>query len=162
MQGKNRKIDSDQAESFNKDEIKDAEVLSLMSDEVDETVEPIISVIGAGLVVNGDVVGDGILQVNGRVNGNIIARDVIIGEKGVVSGNISAFNIRLFGKILSGKIVAEEVFVSSNSAIHADVDHARIGIEPGALVNGLCKQVVRDSVIAFRQEKIAEYKKKNN
>lgn len=100
-------------------------------------VSDVVSVIGSGMKVVGDCVTDGTLRVEGRVEGTIrAAKAVVIGEGGVVSGDIQTQDAVVAGAV-EGSITAESrVELQSTCRIDGDIRSRRVKLEEGGRVDG--------------------------
>ena len=96
-----------------------------------------LSVIGSNSVIRGNIRGEGSIEVLGRVEGDIeVSGEVIVGEEGVVLGNIVAGLASLSGEI-SGNVSAEEAIVLGATArVEGDLIAGRVAIGEGAFFNG--------------------------
>jgi len=66
------------------------------------------SILGKDILVTGDIKTDGDIQIDGRLEGNVIANHIMIGEHGTVNGKLSAAKVTVQGKI-TGQIDASVV-----------------------------------------------------
>ena len=98
------------------------------------------SIISADLHIVGDLEGDGEIQVEGRVDGNIRCESLTIGITGRVEGKIVVNTLRVFGTI-TGTVRAHTVSMMENARMIGDVAHQKIEIRAGALVDGLYKHL---------------------
>jgi len=94
------------------------------------------SIIAADLHIVGNIVGDGELHVDGRVNGNIRCESLTIGETGQVEGKITTTTLRLLGTI-TGTVRARTVSLMKTARLIGDVAQEKIEVEAGAHVDGL-------------------------
>ena len=93
------------------------------------------SVIGADVVIKGDISASADLHVDGTVEGDIKCASLVQGETSVVSGGIEAQSARLAGKVV-GSIRARELVVLKSARIEGDVQYDALTIEQGAHVEG--------------------------
>ncbi|MEC7536428.1 MAG: polymer-forming cytoskeletal protein [Pseudomonadota bacterium] len=98
------------------------------------------SIISADLHIVGDLEGDGEIQVEGRVDGNIRCESLTLGETGQVEGEIIVNTLRVFGTI-TDSVRAHTVSMLENARMIGDVAHQKIEIRAGALVDGLYKHL---------------------
>ena len=105
---------------------------------------PVPSIISEGTKVKGDIRSNGIIHVDGKVEGDISCTELVIGIKGQVKGSVSASNLHLYGS-LSGKAIAETLFVAKTAKLTGDATHNSIAIEPGAYIDGHCIRAVTTS-----------------
>lgn len=117
--------------------LKFARSLSLNRNNSDVQVPTIIS---EGTRICGDLISDGILHVDGHVEGDITCDELIIGVKGHVEGAVVAKNLQLYGT-LNGKATAEKIFLAKTAKLIGDAAHSSIAIEPGAYMEGRCLRI---------------------
>lgn len=99
--------------------------------------EAIISIIGPGMRVVGDLVTDGTVRIEGTVEGSVQAgKGVVLGVEGTVLGSIHTQDAILSGT-LDGTIVAESrLEVQASSRVSGEIRARRLQLEEGALLNG--------------------------
>lgn len=95
------------------------------------------SILGSDLVITGDIKTDGDVQIDGRLDGNIHAGNVTIGEKGAVNGKIVSGAVHIRGKV-TGKIEANIVDLSETANVQADLVQDQLMIANGAFFDGKC------------------------
>lgn len=104
------------------------------------TGAPVPSIISENSKIKGDIISDGIVHVDGRVEGDISCDELIIGVKGQVVGSVNANNLQLYG-VLSGKATVDNLFIAHTAKMIGDASHNTIAIEPGAYVDGHCIRI---------------------
>ena len=66
------------------------------------TRDPIENILGRSCVVRGDLVADGAFRIDGTVEGSVESKAaVVVGDSGVVRGNVSGTEVVVAGQILS-------------------------------------------------------------
>jgi cytoskeletal protein CcmA (bactofilin family) len=96
------------------------------------------SVIGNDLTIMGHgikIISSGVLEIDGRVDGDVQGTQVIIGETGRLTGTIAAENVVVKGTV-SGQIRGREVMLDGSSHVEGDVHHQRLTIAVGAHFEG--------------------------
>jgi cytoskeletal protein CcmA (bactofilin family) len=93
------------------------------------------SVIGAGLTITGNLECKGELHIDGKVEGEIRARRIIIGQGAHTTGNLVAEAVEVRGGV-QGSIRGNAVAFQSSSRVEADVFHNSLTIEQGAFFEG--------------------------
>lgn len=93
------------------------------------------SVFADDLVVEGNVISTGPVDVHGRVDGSLRAPDIVVAGLGRVDGSVKAHDLSVLGAV-SGTISARSVLLAPTAVVRADVMHERIAIEAGALLEG--------------------------
>jgi cytoskeletal protein CcmA (bactofilin family) len=97
------------------------------------------NIIAQGTSVTGDLISNGDFRIEGTLNGTISTKGrIVIGETGVVEGDISCQNADISGKV-SGNIIVEELtMLKVTSKFEGHIRTTRLAIEPGALFSGQC------------------------
>ncbi len=95
------------------------------------------SIISAGLKVSGNLETGGDIQIDGTVEGNIIADKITLGVEARVSGDIDAEEVVVQGSIV-GNINAVTVSLASSPKVKGDVIHKELTVEKGANIDGHC------------------------
>lgn len=100
-------------------------------------VSEVVSVIGPGMEIVGDVKSDGTVRVEGRVEGAIRAgKSVVVGKGGRVEGDIETQDVVVAGQV-TGTIVAESrVELQDGCHIEGDIRSRRIKLDEGGRVDG--------------------------
>jgi cytoskeletal protein CcmA (bactofilin family) len=100
------------------------------------------SVIGNDLKIIGQglkIISQGTLQVDGEIEGDVAGAEVIIGEKGKVTGTVAAERVIVRGTI-SGVIRGATVALQASSHVEGDIHHISLAIEQGANFDGRCRR----------------------
>ena len=100
------------------------------------------SVIGNDLKIIGQglkIISQGTLQVDGEIEGDVGGSEVIIGEKGKVTGTVAAERVIVRGQI-SGVIRGVTVTLQASSRVEGDIHHMSLAIEQGAEFDGRCRR----------------------
>jgi cytoskeletal protein CcmA (bactofilin family) len=96
------------------------------------------SVIGNDLKIIGQglkIISRGMLQVDGEIEGDVQAAEVVVGEKGKVTGMVAGRQIVVRGTV-SGVICGQTVALQASSQIDGDIHHMSFAIEQGAHFEG--------------------------
>ena len=100
------------------------------------------SIISDDLTIKGNLSSEGEIQVDGKVNGDVKCKALIIGTKGLVSGQVLAKTVRIHGG-MKGIVKANSVFLAATARMTGDIEHDSLAIEPGAFVDGHCKRIIK-------------------
>ena len=105
-----------------------------------ETDSTTINLISNGTEINGDIISNGDIRVDGTVTGTLnIKGKVVIGTTGKIRGEIICKNSEISG-IIEGKITVSQLLnLKSSSRIQGDIATSKLSIEPGAKFSGNCK-----------------------
>lgn len=93
------------------------------------------SIIGANCTLNGDIVSQGEVHVDGHVEGDVRCNVLVIGEGGKITGEISAETVRVLGSV-TGQITARAVELARTARVLGDITHDSLAVEAGAFVEG--------------------------
>jgi cytoskeletal protein CcmA (bactofilin family) len=96
--------------------------------------------IDEGSEIEGRYTFSGTLMLNGRFKGEISTTDtLIIGEKGVMSGDIRAGQVLVSGEIVGNVFAAERIDLKRTARVFGDVEAPVIVLEEGVLFEGHCR-----------------------
>ena len=93
------------------------------------------SVIGHDLLVQGNLISNGHIQVEGEVQGDIHSTHVVVGERARITGGIIADEVVIRGHVL-GSVRGKRVLLQTSSHVEGDVFHQTLAIEQGAFFEG--------------------------
>jgi cytoskeletal protein CcmA (bactofilin family) len=100
----------------------------------------IVSTLGHGMLINGNIVCTGPVQVFGRVIGDIHAAKLTICEGGKVVGNIIAPETVIQG-VFSGTVYANSVKLQSTAVVDGEIFNKLITIEQNAMFEGVARRL---------------------
>jgi cytoskeletal protein CcmA (bactofilin family) len=108
-----------------------------------DRVQPdIVTTFGPGMLVTGNVVCSGAVQVFGRVLGDIHAAHLIIGEGAYVEGNVMARDAIVQGTF-KGTVRGNTVKLQGNARIEGEVYNKSLSIEPNVVFEGSSRRLER-------------------
>ena len=93
------------------------------------------TVIAEGLKIVGSVTAEGLVEVNGQIEGEIHCTSLIISGKAHVTGTIQAERVVVDGKV-EGPIQGGDVLLKSGAQVVGDIHHQSLAIERGAFFDG--------------------------
>lgn len=114
---------------------------------------PVPTIVSENSRVNGDIISDGMIHIDGQVDGDVTCEELIIGLKGVVSGTVKVDNLQLFG-MLKGKAEVNDLFIAKTAKLLGDATHNSIAIEPGAYIDGRCTR--KTTITSIEQPKVTD------
>lgn len=99
--------------------------------------EQLDTLIGKEVVVEGNLNGEGDVQINGQFTGEIeIAGDLIVGEHGKVKAEIEAKNVYVGGEVDGNIKARKKLHILETGRINGDVTSQALSIEPGGILKG--------------------------
>jgi cytoskeletal protein CcmA (bactofilin family) len=96
------------------------------------------SIISGDLVVKGTLVSAGDIQIDGRVEGDIRAGALVVGEKASIEGDILAEEATVRGHV-QGSIRARRITLCSSARVEGNILHEALSMESGAYFEGNCR-----------------------
>ncbi|RED13136.1 bactofilin family protein [Pontivivens insulae] len=93
------------------------------------------SVLSSDLVVKGNLETTGDIQIEGKVEGDIRAHLLTVGEGATVKGEIMADDLVVNGRVV-GRVRGLKVRLTSTARVEGDIIHKTIAIESGAHFEG--------------------------
>lgn len=93
------------------------------------------SVIGADVVITGNISAKVDLHVDGRIEGDISCASLVQGESSTIHGAVVAESARISGT-LQGSVDARDLVITASARVTGDVCYDTISIEQGGHVDG--------------------------
>jgi cytoskeletal protein CcmA (bactofilin family) len=93
------------------------------------------TIIEEGLKITGSVSAEGLVEINGRIEGDVHCSSLIISPKAAISGGVEADKVLVDGRV-EGPIRGSEVVLKSHAHVVGDIHHQFLSIEPGAYFEG--------------------------
>jgi cytoskeletal protein CcmA (bactofilin family) len=98
------------------------------------------SCIGSGMSIVGNIKCNGPAQVFGRIEGELRASDLLIGDGAQVEGTVIAKNVTVCGRV-KGIIRAVRVKLQDGGAVEGDIFHRSLAIDENCLFEGSSRRV---------------------
>ncbi len=93
--------------------------------------------INEGTTINGDIVAQTDIRVDGKILGNITcASKVVIGAAAQIAGNIKCVDLTIEGKVKGNLEVNGVLFFRQNATFEGDVKYMKLVVEEGAKITG--------------------------
>lgn len=101
-----------------------------------------ISIITDGTTVKGDIIATGDLRLDGVLEGSIqLNGKLVIGDSGVVNGNVLCQNANVIGSVNGNLSVKEFLVLNASARVRGDILINKLSIEPGAVFSGKCRMI---------------------
>lgn len=100
------------------------------------------SIISSDMDMLGNIISDGTVDVDGRIEGNIKAGQLTIRENGRITGDVHADVVHVYGQV-KGLIKAKDVQLFASARVEGTIMHESLSIEDGAFVDGKFKRTDR-------------------
>jgi cytoskeletal protein CcmA (bactofilin family) len=96
-----------------------------------------LTIIAVGATVVGDLTSEGVIKVEGTVEGAVRgAEQLLVARGGVIRGDVQATELVVGGEIHGGVHGENRVEIQAGALVHGDIRTQRILIADGAKVNG--------------------------
>ena len=105
-------------------------------------------VIGEGVVVSGSFTVPGKAVINGSLEGELKADDLLVGAKGRLLGNVRVRKADIYGETHDTLVASEHLLIRSTGKVTGKASYGQIEIERGGLVQG--------SIVPEGQQAVAE------
>jgi len=97
----------------------------------------VVSVIGPGMEIVGDIKCDGTVRVEGRVKGSIKAtKSVVVGKGGTITGDVETQDVVVAGCVNGTVVGASRVELQETCKVEGDIRSRRIKLDEGGHVEG--------------------------
>ncbi len=105
-------------------------------DKVALDLQAISTLIGDGGVLDGNLKAPAFARIDGQVSGNVtIDEGLILGEKGLITGNIHTKEIVVYGTV-KGDIQTESLEIKATGKITGEISTQTLLVETGGVYNG--------------------------
>ena len=111
---------------------------SVSQEDLPDLPEPPSStVVASGTSITGTMKGEGIIQVEGVVEGEIDLKGaVIVAPSGLVSGPVTADVIRIAGRVEGVVSARDHLFIEKTGSLQGDFTSVSLVVEDGGRLNG--------------------------
>jgi cytoskeletal protein CcmA (bactofilin family) len=97
--------------------------------------------IGAGVEFKGDMTVPGCASVDGKFEGVLKAKTLIVGQTGHVSGQISVETAEIRGSVDDHLVVQSKLVLRSSGSISGSVSYSKIMVEEGGALAGTIEKM---------------------
>jgi cytoskeletal protein CcmA (bactofilin family) len=117
------------------------------------------SIISSELVVRGTLISAGDVQIEGKVDGDIRATSLVVGDKAVIVGDLYAEECIVRGRV-EGSIRARKVQLCATCRVEGNILHEALSVESGAFFEGNCRH--SDNPLADAPEAVMPERKSDD
>ncbi len=98
--------------------------------------QAISTFIAEGAIIDGNLKAPAVARLDGQIIGDVnIAEGLILGEKGVIQGNVTTKDMVVYG-VINGNITVESLEIKSTGKINGEIKTGALLVETGAIYNG--------------------------
>ena len=107
--------------------------------KIQEADSSAINIIRKGTEIKGEIKCVGDIRIDGTLSGKIYSDGkIVVGQTGVIEGEISCNNADISGSINANINVKELLLLKSSANIIGDIKTGKLSVEPGANFTGAC------------------------
>jgi cytoskeletal protein CcmA (bactofilin family) len=102
--------------------------------------EGTMSVVGSGMRILGDVESNGVIKVEGAIEGSVRnAQQILLGRSGVIHGDINSGDAVIGGSVVGTVRAMDRVEIQGTATIEGDIQTRSIVVLEGAVINGMVR-----------------------
>lgn len=99
-------------------------------------MQSIATLISEGCILEGNFKAPAFVRIDGQVNGDVtIEEGLILGEKGLITGNITTREMLIYGQV-TGNIITNSLEIKATGKITGDIKTQTLQVETGGFYNG--------------------------
>ena len=119
------------------------------------------SVLAKDVAVKGDVICEGLLRIEGRVEGSIKGNgEITIAESADLKADVEGRKVVVLGKVEGNIKAKESVELISSAHVFGDITTDKISIEEGAIFTGKCITKVPEKEVEIAHTETKKEEKK--
>jgi cytoskeletal protein CcmA (bactofilin family) len=104
-----------------------------------------VTIISAGVLIEGKMSSNGNIRIDGIVNGNVVAEgNISVGENGEINGEINGEVVTVGGKVIGSVTATEKLTLEAKSYLKGDLLTKILVIDAGAVFDGKSSMNVGD------------------
>jgi len=100
----------------------------------EETAE-VKSILSEGLKIEGNVISEGKIRIDGIIEGDVSGDYVIFGESANIKGNVRAKSVVVMGSV-EGNVESERAEIKRSAKVKGDISVRELSVDPGASIEG--------------------------
>ena len=108
-----------------------------MKKNIDNSAKDIETIIGQNTTVTGKICGSGNIRIDGHIDGDVSAAgDVVIGESGVVQGNVKGGSLTVVGTVTGNVDCDGNLGIHATGQLVGDIRVRSLHIADGGIFRG--------------------------
>ncbi|MCM0649849.1 polymer-forming cytoskeletal protein [Clostridium swellfunianum] len=113
-----------------------------MFNEKEKNLNKIETLIGEKCLINGSLSGEGLIKIDGTVDGDILWQDeIVLGKNSSCRSNISCKSAFINGKVEGNVICDNSLTIESSGRISGDITVKNLIIKEGGSFDGKCTMI---------------------
>ena len=135
--------------------VKSDASLSAQSSDPARKTPRAASLISEDITIEGSIVGEGELHVDGVIRGDVRIGRLTIGETGHIEGSVQAESVEARGRVI-GPLTAKQVRLYGTAYVDGDITHEQLSVETGAFFQGRSLKFQRPAPVALAAPEAAK------
>ena len=96
-----------------------------------------VTIISAGVLIEGKMSSNGNIRIDGTINGNVTADgNITVGENGEINGEINGEAVTVGGRVMGSVTAKEKLTLEAKSYLKGDLLTKILVIDAGAIFDG--------------------------
>ena len=123
-----------------------------------------IQMLGSQVVLEGNLVFEGTLYMNGHVKGAIESRTgtIVIGEDAVIHADVFVRNATIKGEIKGTVQATEHIELHPQARVYGDLNAPAVQIDAGAIIEGKCTIKPKEDAASQTDQMLSTTAEKNS
>ena len=106
----------------------------------ERTSTDLVSTLGPGIVITGNIICEGSTQIFGRVTGDIQATQIVIGDGARVEGNMTALEVAIHGAF-KGTVRGNNVRLKGTATVEGEIFSKSLAVEEDVQFEGVSRKL---------------------
>ena len=116
-----------------------------MFQKKEEKLSRIETIIGPQAILKGTIAPKGTIRVDGQIEGGILdAEAVILGDNGIIKGDVSAEVVIVGGKIMGNIVATIRLEILPKANVFGDIRTPSLSISDGSVFEGNCTMLKKN------------------
>jgi len=128
-----------------------------MSDKLGDKSSEGSLFIGTGVTLKGDVDVPGAASVDGKFEGTLKAKTLIVGQTGHVSGQISVETAEIGGMVEDHLTVRNRLVLRSSGSLSGTIAYSKIMVEEGGSITGTVEIMEKSASVQEPEAKVVQF-----
>jgi len=128
-----------------------------MSDKLGDKSSEGSLFIGTGVTLKGDVDVPGAASVDGKFEGTLKAKTLIVGQTGHVSGQISVETAEIRGMVEDHLTVRNRLVLRSSGSLSGTIAYSKIMVEEGGSITGTVEIMEKSASVQEPEAKVVQF-----
>lgn len=95
------------------------------------------TIIGSGITIKGEFLGEEDVKIEGRVEGKIrVSKNLLVGQSGTIEADIEAENVNIGGTVTGNVVAQSKVEIFASGKMMGDIKAPRVVVAEGAHFKG--------------------------